>query len=286
VTWALGDGCGLRLIRCRFSRNRLAGDRCLPACRQSGRVAGPPPAATRRRSNRRSRLLRHHRAWRCRRHLTAAEGGAGLRSAQKAGPRRWVNRAKRTARRPAPLPEGAMHPQALPTRHQELATLKATRRSGGIATGASSLNAQAADLQVRVLPGAQTCRSRTRSETRPVRLVMASSIAAGHVESAVHLVASPPAQWQRPDCQRDCQRHRGLPWSVARRVVSSGVCGIQRRRAWSKTNHGIKRCLVRYVARQLKTNPRFDAHRSVTGADSSTKQRRLGGRFAPVTGSR
>jgi len=57
-------------------------------------------------------------------------------------------------------------------------------------------------------------------------------------------------------------------------------------RARSKTNHGIKRCLVRYVARQLETNPRFDAHRRVTGADSSTKQRRLGGRFAPVTGSR
>jgi hypothetical protein len=96
------------------------------------------------------------------------------------------------------------------------------------------------------------------------------------------MVASLPAQWQRPDCQRDCQRHRGLPRSVARRVVSSGTCGIQRRRAQGKTNREIKLCLVRYVARQLETNPRLDAHGSVIGADSSTKQRRLGGRFAPV----
>jgi hypothetical protein len=49
---------------------------------------------------------------------------------------------------------------------------------------------------------------------------------------------------------------------VARRVVSSGTCGIQRRRAPGQDNREIKRCLVRYVAcqlyRQLEINPRFD----------------------------
>jgi hypothetical protein len=64
--------------------------------------------------------------------------------------------------------------------------------------------------------------------------------------------------------------------SVARRVVSSGTCGIQRRRAQGKTNREIKRYLVRYVARQLyrqlETNralTHIGASQGLTAAPSS-----------------
>jgi hypothetical protein len=40
----------------------------------------------------------------------------------------------------------------------------------------------------------RTCNLRTRSKTAPVRLVMAERIGAGRVGSAIHLVASRPAQ--------------------------------------------------------------------------------------------
>src|SRR5918992_1423301 len=53
----------------------------------------------------------------------------------------------------------------------------------------------------------RTCNLRIRSETRPVRLMLPWSIAAGRVRSAVRMVASRPALSHRPDCQRDCQPH-------------------------------------------------------------------------------
>jgi hypothetical protein len=53
---------------------------------------------------------------------------------------------------------------------------------------------QLADQHVCAPGRTRTCTLRIRSDTQPVRLVLAWRIAAGRVESAVRLVASLPAQ--------------------------------------------------------------------------------------------
>jgi hypothetical protein len=70
-------------------------------------------------------------------------------------------------------------------------------------------------------------------------------------------------QWCQADVgARKTTRHQGSPLGARSDLGHAEMPTAERRRAQGKTNREIRRCLVRYVARQLyrllETNPAFD----------------------------
>ena len=110
-------------------------------------------------------------------------------------PRRWINRAKRTARRSRTTPRGCHALAGAFDPAPRVGATQTTRRSQGIATEQAGPCTQRADLHICAPGRTRTCTLRIRSRPTTVHAVVRGGVVAAQVRWVVRLMRLCCAVW-------------------------------------------------------------------------------------------